>query len=282
MLQEVPGEDRDIDLLLTDRNLRILGLIERRQSILLDGALKSASKKRVMRKKRKVVVIEEADSGRTHTDEEPLGEPADVVQDDDGQRKGKTRVFKPSKKGRWKTVVTSRLVSGIRISEMPPPRSENLYEGLTNLSIPDNVSFSQGAGSDEFQHTIELSEPFPINAIDTSGWSGGCTYIHTSWHHTNFLLFAIGFEKLLTLFLFCFADIMSGRGSMLGSLRHARRSSTHHESHRRDRDRDQDRGYSGYSSQEKHDRDMEYMHRSRSCTPPRNPVPPLVQVSLPS
>ena len=51
VLREVPSEDRDIESLLTDRNLRTYGLIGRGQSIQFDGALRIVSKKQVKHKK---------------------------------------------------------------------------------------------------------------------------------------------------------------------------------------------------------------------------------------
>ena len=182
VLREVPSEDRDIELLLTDRNLRTYRLIERWQSIKFDGALRTISKKRVKHKKPKVIIAEEADSERTHTDDEPLLEPTDVVQDVGEQRKGKAAVVTSTKKGRWKSVVTARSSPGVRISEMSPPRTESLYEGLTDLPISDDVSFQHDAGLEEFHRTLELSEPFITSSVDTFGWSGG---IHIHTHFTT-------------------------------------------------------------------------------------------------
>lgn len=108
MLREVSSGDRDIELLLTDRNLRTYGLIERGQSILFEGALNAVLKKRVKHEKPKVIIAEEADSERTPTDDEPLLEPTDVAQDVEEQRKGKAAVVTSTKKGRWKSVVTAR------------------------------------------------------------------------------------------------------------------------------------------------------------------------------
>ena len=186
MLREVPSGDRDIELLLTDRNLRTCGLIEQGQSILFEGALKAVLKKQVKHKKPKVIIAEEADSERTHTDDEPLLEPTDVVQDVVEQRKGKATVVTSTKKGRWKSVVTARSSPGVRISEMSPPRTESLYEGLADIPIPDDVSLQHDAGLEELSETLVLSESFPTGVADTSGWSGGCTFIHISQHCITF------------------------------------------------------------------------------------------------
>ena len=178
VLREVPSEDRDIELLLTDRNLRTFGLIERGQSIRFEVAQRIVPKKRVKHKKPEVVIAEEVDSERTNTDDEPLIEPTDVASDVAEQRKGKAAMVKSSKKGRWKSVVTARSSPGVRISEMSPPHTKSLYEGLADLPIPEDVSFQHDAGLEEFHRTLELSEPFITSSVDTSGWSGGM-HIHT-------------------------------------------------------------------------------------------------------
>ena len=178
VLREVPSEDRDIELLLTDRNLRTYGLIERRQSIRFEVAQRIVPKKRVKHKEPEVVIAEEADSERTHTDDEPLTEPTDVASDVAEQKKGKAAMVKPTKRGRRKSVVIARPSSGVRISEMSPPRTESLYEGLADLPIPEDVSFQHDAGLEEFHRNLELSEPLITSEVDISGWSGGM-HIHT-------------------------------------------------------------------------------------------------------
>ena len=68
---------------------------------------------------------------------------------------------------------------------------------------------------------------------------------------------------------------MSGKGSVLGSLRKRR----YHEPRRREGERDYDAGHSG---QEKSDRDRGHVHRSRSRSPPpRTSAPPVVAVTRP-
>ena len=186
VLREVSSEDRDIESLLTDRNLRTYGLIERGESIEFEGALRTVSKKRVKHKKPKVTIAEEADSERTHTDDEPLLEPTDVVQDVEEQRKGKAFVVTLTKKGRWKSVVTARSSPGVRISEMSPPSTESLYEGFADIPIPDDMSLQHDAGLEELSETLVLSESFPTGVADTSGWSRGCTFIHISQHCITF------------------------------------------------------------------------------------------------
>ena len=170
-------------MLLTDRNLRACGLIEQGQSISFEVALRVVSKKRVKHKKPRVTTAEEADSERTHTDDEPLTGPTDAAPDVAEQRKGKAAMVKSSKKGRWKSVVTARSAPGVRISETSPPRTENLFEGLADLPIPDDVSFQHDAGLEEFHRNLELSEPLITSEVDISGWSGGNAYSYT-FHDT--------------------------------------------------------------------------------------------------
>ena len=64
-LQEVPSDLRHIDLVLTDDNLRMLGLIETNQSIVVEGLVKSALK---AKKKTGVEIRGMGDDERTPTD----------------------------------------------------------------------------------------------------------------------------------------------------------------------------------------------------------------------
>lgn len=103
VLQEVPSEERNIDSILTDRNLRIVGLIERNQSIRLEGTLTVVSKKRAKHKTPGVVITEGVDLERTPTDDELLVGPSNAVQDSEGKRKGNAAVFKRPKSDRRKS-----------------------------------------------------------------------------------------------------------------------------------------------------------------------------------
>ena len=71
-LQRVPRDSRHIDLLLTDDNLRTLGVIEMSQSIVIEGLAKLASrkKKEVVKRKPGIVIREVSDDERTPTDTE--------------------------------------------------------------------------------------------------------------------------------------------------------------------------------------------------------------------
>lgn len=68
---------RDIDLVLTDRNWRTVGLIERNQSIRLKGTPRAASVKQAKRGVPRIVITEEGKEENTSTDEEPIVGPSD-------------------------------------------------------------------------------------------------------------------------------------------------------------------------------------------------------------
>ncbi|WP_213082978.1 hypothetical protein, partial [Escherichia coli] len=97
VLQEVPNEVRDIDSVLTNRNLRIVGLIERNPSIRLEGTLRAVSKKRMKRKAPDVVIAEGVDPERTLTDNELKVGPSCSFQDSGGRRKDEAVAHKRSK-----------------------------------------------------------------------------------------------------------------------------------------------------------------------------------------
>ena len=71
---------REIESVLTDRNLRILGLIERKQSIRLEGALRAVPTKRVKRKAPGLMIAEEGDEEHAPTNDEPVAGPFDSFQ----------------------------------------------------------------------------------------------------------------------------------------------------------------------------------------------------------
>ena len=153
-------------------------MIGRRQSIGLDGALKTVSREKIKRKKPRVVIIEEPDSERTHTDEEPLVGPANAIPDSDEKRKGKAVASKQPKSGRRKSVVVHCPLSGVRIAEAPSLQAENQFEGPADPPIPDIEPEQHDVELGGPRHIVDVSESLPASAIDTSGWSGGL-HIHT-------------------------------------------------------------------------------------------------------
>lgn len=174
---------RDLDSVLTDRNLRTVGLIERKQSIRLEGVLRAAPTKRVKRKAPGVVIAGEGDEEHTPTNDEPVAGPSDSFQGSKGRRKGKAVAHKCHKSSRWKSITMSLPASGVRISEAPPFLVENPFEGLADILIPDFVSLQHDTGLEEFQCALDLSESLPTSVADITGWSGGCTHIHSTTLH---------------------------------------------------------------------------------------------------
>ena len=75
-------------------------------------------------------------------------------------------------------MVLHRTLPGVRIVEAPSLPAENQFEGLADLPIPDIESEQHDVESGELRHTLDVSDPLPASAIDTSGWSGGL-HIHT-------------------------------------------------------------------------------------------------------
>ena len=148
---------RDINSVLTDRNLRIVGLIERNQSIRLEGTLRAASKKQLKCKTPRVVITEGGDEERTPTDNELAAGSSAGFQATKGRRKGKAAAYKRPKSSWWKSVVVSLPVPGIRISEAPSSPTESPFEGLADISIPDYVSFQHDTGLEELSSALDLS-----------------------------------------------------------------------------------------------------------------------------
>ena len=128
--------------------------------------------------KPRVVIIEEPDSEKTHTDEEPLAGPANATPESDAKRKGKAVASKQPKSGRRKSVVLHRPSSGVKITEASSPQAGDQFEGPTDPPVPDTELEQHDVGSGGPRHVDDVSESEPANATDTSGWSGGL-HIHT-------------------------------------------------------------------------------------------------------
>ena len=170
-LQEVPSDLRHIDLVLTDDNLRTLGLIETNQSIVVEGFVKSAPK---AKKRTGVAIRGMGDDERTPTD---TGLAADFPQAGK-KRKGKAVV--PKFAGR-KSVIVSRLISGIISSDSALCQSGNIFTGLDDVPIPECVSLYHKSGLVELREALDISGLLPISAVETSGWSGAlhiCIHSH--------------------------------------------------------------------------------------------------------
>ncbi len=164
--------------MLTDDNLRILGFIEMNQSIVIEGLAKPASKKKkkIVKRKPGIVIREASDDERTPTDTELA---ADISRIEE-KRKGKAVVPKFKRR---KSVVVSRSIPGITISDAAPCQSGDIFRGLDDIPIPEYVSLYHEYGLEELREALEISEPLPISAIDTYGWSGVlhiCIHIHNT------------------------------------------------------------------------------------------------------
>ena len=196
---------RHIDSVLTDDNLRMLGLIETNQSIVIEGLAKPASKtkKKKVERKPSIVIREMSDDERAPTDTELA---ADLTRIEE-KRKGKAVVPKLKRR---KSAVVSRLIPGITTSDAAPCQSRNIFIGLDDIPIPEYVSLHHESGLDELREALEISEPLPVSVVDTSDWSG-VLHICIHFHNTTRLLyksycFRLVFNRIASLFqLICLA-----------------------------------------------------------------------------
>ena len=178
--------------MLNDYNLIILGLIDINQSIVVEGLAKPASKKEDKKKtkKRKVKkslgirIIEASDEERTHTDSESMADLSGNLEESGERRKGKAAVSKKLKSKGWKSVDVSPPISGVMISEAAPSHSRDIFKGLDDIPIPDYISISHNPGLEELQDVLNMNEPFPLSAVNTSGRFGGL-HIYTHFHGTS-------------------------------------------------------------------------------------------------
>ena len=128
--------------------------------------------------KPRVVIIEEPDSEKTHTDEEPLVGPANATPESDAKRKGKAVASKQPKSGRRKSVVLHSPLPGVKITEASSLQAEDQFEGPADPPIPDIEPEQHDVELGGPRHIVDVSESLLASAIDTSGWSGGL-HIHT-------------------------------------------------------------------------------------------------------
>ena len=128
--------------------------------------------------KPRVVIIEEPDSEKTHTDEEPLVGSADATPESDAKRKGKAVASKQPKSGRRKSVVFHRPSPGVKITEAASLQAGEQFEGPADPPVPDIEPEQHDVGSCGPRHIADVSESEFADATDTSGWSGGL-HIHT-------------------------------------------------------------------------------------------------------
>ena len=147
--------------------------------------------------KPRVVIIEEPDSEKTHTDEEPLAGPANATPESDAKRKGKAVASKQPKSGRRKSVVLHRPSSGVKITEASSPQAEDQFEGRTDPPVPDIEPEQHDVGSGGPRHIADVSESEFADATDTSGWSGGL-HIHTLLTAQHIFLTTINTSQTVT------------------------------------------------------------------------------------
>ena len=172
-LQETPGDLRHIDSVLTDDNLRMLGLIETNQSTVVKGLAKSAPR---AKKKTGAAIREMSDDERTPND---TGLEAGFPKTGKKQ-KGKAVVPKFKRR---KSVIVSRSIPGIISSDSAICQPGNIFAGLDDVPIPECVSLYHESGSVELREALNISELLPVSAVDTSGWSGAlriCIHFHNT------------------------------------------------------------------------------------------------------
>ena len=178
--------------MLNDYNLRVLGLIDINQSIVVEGFSKSVSKKENKKKPKErkakrslgIRIIEASDEERTQTDSEPMADLSGNLEESGEKRKGKAAVSKKLKSKGGKSVDVFLPASGVMISEAAPSHSRDSLKGLDDIPIPDYISISHNPGLEELQDVLNMNEPFPLSAVNTSGRFGGL-HIYTHFHGTS-------------------------------------------------------------------------------------------------
>ena len=123
------------------------------------------------------MIREMSDDERTPTDTELAADLSRVEE----KLKGKAVVPKLKRR---KSVVVSRLIPEITTSDAAPCKSGNIFIGLDDIPIPEYVSLHHESGLDELREALEIGEPLPVSAVDTSGWSG-VLHICIHFHNTT-------------------------------------------------------------------------------------------------